>query len=80
MPRMTPEEFEADLARARAEGAQEIATLIESMTTLGLPLAAVAGALGGVVAEMIAKADAAKVKADAARAPKPEQPATDPAE
>ncbi len=72
MPRMTPEEFEADLARARAEGAQEIATLIQSMTTLGLPLAAVSGALSGVVAEMVAKADAAKLEAERTRAPKAE--------
>jgi hypothetical protein len=78
VPRMTPEEFEADLLRARADGAQEIATLIESMTKLGLPLSAVAGALGGVVAEMAATADAAKLTAEASRAPKAEP--ADPAE
>lgn len=63
MPRMTQEEFDADLAAAKMEGAQEVAHLVAGMNDLGLGLAAISGALRGHVADL--HEQATRMRADA---------------
>lgn len=47
MPRMTQEEYDADLAEARAEGFTEAQELVAALSAVGLALEGLAGALEG---------------------------------
>lgn len=74
MPRMTQEEWEADLAAARVEGFMAARVLVGSLAKVGLSLQGMAGALEGHAAEMTDAAAGLRRKAEEAR------PAVPPAE
>lgn len=72
MPRMTPEEFDADLAAARLEGFREARKLTSALAGLGLSMPALAGALDGqaqaldqALVDLRAAAEASRAKPDA---------------
>ena len=64
MARRTLAELEADLARARYDGANEVAVLLRKMSELGLGLSAVTGALTGHLEQLLREVEE---KRDAAR-------------
>lgn len=67
MPRMTQEEYEADLAEARIEGFGQARELVQALTDVGLALEGLSGALLGQMNAARIAANELRAKADASR-------------